>query len=218
MTPPPVSAIADVLALFGFDGWLTPPLAPVIASGTPVSGVAVTVELLAEPQGTGLSPLHELVSGDLGGQVLVIAGGVGIGGAVWGEIMSRAAHRQGAVAIALDGFARDRDAMAAEGLPVYATGLAVVGPAGKASVRSVGAPVTIDGTLVAPGDHIVVDSAGAVRLPAQHAPFVLEQAARYAAGENDVLRDLAAGKVLRDAYARKKTVVTALTNLAPVRH
>ncbi len=214
MALPPVSAIADVLALFGLDGWLTPPLAPVVGAPDPVAGPAVTVELRAEAKGTGLTPLHELVSSELGGSVLVIAGARPIGGAVWGEIMSRAAKRQGAVAVLLDGMARDRNAMIDEGLPVYASELAVVGPAGRATVVGVGRPVTIGGTLIAGDDTIVADSSGVVRIAAQHGAFILEQAARYAAGESLVLDDLAKGLVLREAYRHKKDVVAELTATA----
>ena len=211
MSIPPVSAIADVLALAGLDGWLTPPLLPVVAPAQPLMGMALTIELRAESPGSGLSPLHQLVSHDLRGHVVVIAGARGIGGAVWGEIMSRAAHQQGATAVLLDGIARDASAMADEGLPVYAAELAVVGPAGRASIRSTGEAVDIGGVSVVPGDAVVVDASGAVRVSAAQHDGVLDAARAYAAAEEKVMAALAAGEPLVEAYRFKKLVVAELT-------
>lgn len=211
---PPVSAIADVLALFGVDGWLTPPLVPVVAPAQPLIGRARTVELRAASPGTGLTPLHELVSSDLDEQVLVIAGARPIGGAIWGEIMSRAARRQGAVAVLLDGIARDAIAMRDEGLPVFAAELAVVGPAGRASIVAIDHAVTVGSTSVAPGDAVVVDSSGAVRVPADDAGRILDAARAYAEAEEQVMVALASGEPLLDAYRFKKAVVAELTAAA----
>jgi regulator of RNase E activity RraA len=211
VTIPPVSAIADVLALFGRDGWLTPPLVPVVAPGAPLIGRARTVALRAESPGSGLAPLHEIVSHDLRGEVLVLAGARPISGAIWGEIMSRAACSKGAVAVLLDGIARDAPAMSAEMLPVFAAALAVVGPAGRASIDAVGAPVEIDGVRITAGDTIVVDASGAVRIPADESTEVLEAARTYAGAEQQVLDALAAGEPLVEAYRFKKAVVSELT-------
>ncbi|MEO8692614.1 MAG: RraA family protein [Acidimicrobiales bacterium] len=211
MSIPPVSAIADVLALAGLDGWLTPPLLPIVAPPRPLMGSAVTIELRAESPGSGLSPLHDLVSHDLRDHVVVIAGARAIGGAVWGEIMSRAASQQGAIAVLLDGIARDAAAMAGEGLPVYAAELAVVGPAGRASIHRVGTAVDVGGVSVTPGDAVVVDASGAVRLATSTRDGVLDAARAYAAAEEQVLAALAAGEPLVEAYRFKKAVVNQLT-------
>jgi regulator of RNase E activity RraA len=208
---PPVSAIADVLALCGLDGWLTPPLSPIVPAAEPTMGVATTIELCAEPVGTGLSPLHQLVSHDLSGQVVVIAGARAIGGAIWGEIMSRAARGQRATAVLLDGIARDADAMLDEGLPVYAAELAVVGPAGRASMRGIGEAVRVNGVVIAAGDPVIVDASGAVRVPASECDRVLDAARTYAAAEEQVMVALAAGEPLVEAYRFKKQMVSELT-------
>jgi 4-hydroxy-4-methyl-2-oxoglutarate aldolase len=208
---PPVSAIADVLALCGLDGWLTPPLVPVVPATQPMMGSALTIELYADPVGTGLSPLHQLVSHELLGHVVVIAGARPIGGAIWGEIMSRAAHQQRATAVLLDGIARDANAMIDEGLPVYAAELAVVGPAGRASMRSIGEPVGVGGVVIAPGDPVIVDASGAVRVPVLDCDRVLDAARTYAAAEEQVMAALAAGAPLVEAYRFKKAMVGELT-------
>ncbi|MEZ5251855.1 MAG: hypothetical protein R2713_22420 [Ilumatobacteraceae bacterium] len=70
----PVSAVADVLALWGYDGWLTPPLAPVVRSASVVRGRALTVQVAAGDTGPGLAGIYDVLSGDLADRVVVIAG------------------------------------------------------------------------------------------------------------------------------------------------
>jgi 4-hydroxy-4-methyl-2-oxoglutarate aldolase len=207
---PPVSAIADVLALRGLGGWLTPPLRPIVAPAAPLAGRAVTVQLQATPAGRGLAEVQELLSSSLDGAVLVIAGAQSVGGAVWGEILSRAASRAGAVAVLVDGAVRDRPAMAVEALPVFAAGEAVVGPAGRVSVRAIGVPVHIGGFGVRPDDTVVVDATGVVRIPADRADDILGDARAYAEGEDRVLDGLANGHRLVDAYGAKQDAVDRL--------
>ena len=208
---PPVSAVADVLALRGLDGWLTPPLAPVVAAPQPVAGRALTLQLdVAENGRAGLGGLHELASRPLGGGVLVLAGGGCVDGAVWGEIMSRAARACGAVAVLVDGAVRDRVAMAREGLPVYAAGERVVGPRDLVRVRDEGQPVEVAGVRIAPGDLVVADENGVVRVPAERADEILEAAGTYAAGEARVLDALAEGERLVHGYRHKREVVAGI--------
>ncbi len=207
---PPVSAVADVLAMFGLDGWLTPPLAPVVAAVAPVAGPAITARLAGGSEGPGLGGLHALASRPSDGGVLVIAGARAVPGAVWGEIMSAAAQRQGATAVLVDGAVRDRPAMTAIGLPVYGAEERVVGPAGHGHLVAEGETVEVGGVLVAPGDTIVVDATGAVRVQAADADRVLEAARRYAAGEEQVLAALEQGEALLDAYRHKRNTVETL--------
>ena len=126
--------------------------------------------------------------------------------------MSRAAHQQGATAILLDGIARDATAMTEEGLPVYATELAVVGPMGRASIRSAGEVVEVGGVSAAPGDAVIVDASGATRVTAAEVDRVLDAASSYAAAEARVMAALAAGEPLVEAYRFKKVVVDEITS------
>jgi regulator of RNase E activity RraA len=218
----PVSAIADVLALWGMDGWLTPPLTPVVAASTVVSGRALTVQLAHDTSGPGLSPIYDVLSADLRDRVVVIAGARPVPGAVFGEILAGAAHQQGAVGVLVDGWVRDRDDMDAIGLPVLAAGERVVGPNGTAHLLSVGETVSIesfgdrdgDGVSVATDDVIVIDPSGCVRIPAARADDVLDAAARYAAAEVLVAEALVAGEPLAAAYRHKRAMLAELTELA----
>jgi 4-hydroxy-4-methyl-2-oxoglutarate aldolase len=209
-TPPPVSAIADVLALWGLDGWLTPPLVPIVAPTSAVSGRALTIQLRHAPTGPGLGAIYDVLSGDLTGRVVVLAGARPVPGAVFGEILAFAAHGRGAAGALVDGAVRDQPEMAAIGLPVCAASTCVVGPNGTAHLDSVDETVTVGAAVLDPNDLVVIDPSGAVRIPADRAHDVCDAAIRYAAAETLVVDALAAGETLAEAYRYKRAVLAEL--------
>lgn len=207
---PPVSAIADILVLWGMHGWLTPPLRPVVPALVPVLGVVSTISIIAAPFGPGLGRVYETLSTDLTGRFVVVGGAGAIAGAVWGEIMSTAASSHGATGVLIDGSVRDQRNMAATGLPIYAADQRVVGPNGTAHAIEIDATVTIGGVSISNGDYVVADETGCVRIPHAALDEVLEAAGRYVAAEDRVLESLHAGEPLTVAYLHKKAVVDAL--------
>lgn len=205
---PPVSAVADVLALWGLDGWLTPPLMPVVAPEAPLAGPALTVRL--GPGSGGLGPLYEVLSKRQPDAVMVVAAATVIG-AAWGEILATAAKSAGLAAAVIDGATRDHGALSAIGVPTYSHATAVVGPNGNACVLDIGGITDVAGVAVAAGDLMVADADGCVRIPAASAGAVLDAARQYAAAEAQVLEALAAGTPLAEAYAIKRQAVQRLT-------
>ncbi|MEX0846793.1 MAG: RraA family protein [Ilumatobacteraceae bacterium] len=210
MTIPAVSAIADVLALWDDDGWLTPPLRPVVGAPEPIIGRALTVSINAAPQGEGFGAMYDVLSNDLSGRVVVVAGAEGLPGAMFGEILCTAAKQQGVAGVLVHGWVRDRPDLERLGVPVYASGEQVAGPNGWAQVRGVEIDVRVADTAVASTDHIVADITGVVRVRDGHLDEVLDAARRYAAGEALVAEALAAGEPLSSAYRHKKAVVDEL--------
>ena len=204
------SAIADVLALRGQGGWLTPPLSAVVPATCRASAEVVTVQIERRDVGADFKPMYEVLSQDHRGKVLVIAGALDVGGAIWGEILTVAAMQAGFVAVAVDGFVRDIPAMTALAFPVYASGSAVVGPQGRAHVASIGATVTVGGFEVASGDHVVLDDAGCVRIKSSEIDDVLRAATAYEEAEEKVLTALASGERLSSAYRHKADAVARL--------
>ena len=206
---PPVSAVADVLALWGRDGWLTPPLEPIVVPQEPLIGAVRTVALAAAPNGSGLTDLYALLDGDLAGSIVVIGADVAVRGAVFGEILASAAQRAGAIAVLVDGAVRDVAEIAALGLPVFASGRRVVGPNGTAHVIAIDGGLTVGCASVGAVDHVVVDASGCVRIAGDPIE-VLDAARHYAAAEAQVLDALRAGAELSDAYLIKKSAVDDL--------
>ncbi len=213
----PVSAVADVLALWELDGWLTPPLRPIVRAPAPVSGRALTVQVTAGASGPGFAGIYDVLSGDLDGRVVVIAGAQGVAGAIFGEILAGAAHGRSAVGVLVDGWVRDRSDMCAIGLPVLAVGERVVGPNGTAQLGDVGVRVVVDHVSIDNDDVVVIDESGCVRIPIDVAEPVLEGARRYAAAESLVAAALAEGEPLTSAYRHKKAVVAELSVSRPDR-
>lgn len=207
---PTVSALADAAILRGDDGWLTPPLQPVVAPATTTMGRVRTVQLMAADTGPGMTAAFELLSSDLTDQVIVWTGVADLPCATWGEILSRAAHGRGARAVLVDGAVRDVDDMRSIGLPVYARGTAVVGPNGTVHATGVDVPVKVGGVVITPGDTVVVDSSGCMRLVAERADDLLVAGSAYAAGETALVSALIAGETLDTAYLHKKRAVDAL--------
>jgi regulator of RNase E activity RraA len=206
---PPVSAIADVLALWELDGWLTPPLMPFVTPSEPVIGSVRTIAI--EPgTSNGLGDLYDLLSHDLAGSIVVMAGGYLVQGCMWGEILSTAASSRGAAGVLVDGSVRDLPAASDVGLPLYARAQGIVGPAGRAHVVGVDEAIAVQGVDLIAGDVVVLDATGCVRIPLPVKDEVLDGARRYAAAEEDVVRSLADGVPLTRAYLAKKSVVTEL--------
>lgn len=210
LATPPVSAIADVAALAGVHGWLTPPLRPVVPASEPRRGRVRTLRFQVGDEGPGLGAVYELLSSDLSGAVLVFAGVEHLGGAIWGEILSQAASARGAVGVLVDGAVRDVEEMARIGLPVYARSTCVVGPNGRAHAVQLDGAVAIDGVRISAQDSVALDASGCVRLEAAREWELLDAARRYAAGEERVVQALQDGTLLREAYLHKRAVVEEL--------
>lgn len=207
---PPTTTLADVMLLHGMPGCLTPPLRTMLAPSRPVCGRAVTVEMAPGGVDGGFDALYDLLSADLAGSVIVVAGMRDVAGAVWGQILSRAAHVRGAVAVLVDGAVRDVSLLDSERLPVWAASEHTAGAPGQAHVVATRGTVRVGDVAIADQDLVVADAAGAVRLPAAHAETLLGCAHDLAAAEERVLEDLAGGLRLTDAYHHKKTAQTAI--------
>lgn len=207
---PPVSAVADVLALWGYDGWLTPPLTPVVAAGQPQIARARVVRVEPTSARAGIAPLYELLSSPLDGCALVLVGADGVAGAMWGEIMATAADNSRLAGALVDGAVRDLPEITAIAVPTYARRRCVVGPNGHAQVAAIDEPGSIDGVTIASGDQIVMDANGCVRIEAALADRVLEAARRYAAAEASVVQAQREGETLAVAYRHKKAIVEEL--------
>jgi len=218
---PPVSAIADVLALIGRSGWLTPPLQPIIGCSVPTSAIVRTFRLEMGNDGPGLSPLFEALSSDLTGCCLLLDA-QRVHGAVWGEILATAAHNCGASVVLVCGSVRDKVQVSKIGLPLYAIREIVVGPAGRAHVQEMGGPITIAAsisgtvseqvfnTTVDNGDAVVCDESGCVTIPRAISEHILDAARRYAEAELETVRSLLQRDPLTLAYLHKKKFVQSI--------
>jgi 4-hydroxy-4-methyl-2-oxoglutarate aldolase len=98
------------------------------------------------------------------GSVLVVSADNFIAG-YWGEVLTVAAEAAGVAGLVIDGGVRDVSALARRGFPAFARGITVRGTV-KASVASVGKPISLTGVPVAAGDAVVADEDGVIVIPA----------------------------------------------------
>jgi 4-hydroxy-4-methyl-2-oxoglutarate aldolase len=131
------------------------------------------------------------------GDVIVAANDSYTGTAVMGDLVAGMMRNKGVAAFVTDGLARDRAGIVATGLPVFATGIMPASPAANGP-GVVGAPVTIGGQHVRPGDIIVGDADGVVVVPLEAAERVLERLAAVRAAEAKAIAAVEAGATATD--------------------
>lgn len=126
------------------------------------------------------------------GSVLIVSCGGFVAG-YWGEVLTAAAEAAGIVGLVIDGGVRDTAALAARAFPTFARGISVKGTI-KSSVPSVGLPIDLAGTPVAPGDLVVADDDGVVILPADQAADIVKRGRARADKETVMMAELRDGK------------------------
>lgn len=126
------------------------------------------------------------------GDVIVVANDAYAGTAVVGDIVAGMMCNKGVAAFVTDGLARDRAGIVATGLPLFAAGVIPASPAANGPAV-VGAPITLGGQHVRPGDIVVGDADGVVIVPLDRAEAVLERLAAVRAAEEQAIAAVAAG-------------------------
>lgn len=143
-------------------------LRPFHAGGVLV-GSALTVKTRAGDNKT----IHEAMAAAQAGDVLVVDGEGDVSRALVGEIMMEMAIAKGVAGFVIDGAIRDSAAFAASSFPCFARSVTYRGPY-KEGPGTIGAPVSIGGWVVKPGDIVVGDADGVVTFdPGQAEELIL---------------------------------------------
>lgn len=171
------ASLADAVEQQGRRGYLDGRITAVLPGAGRLVGPAVTV--LEEPAADAGAPTHALqaIDDSPAGSVLCIAAG-GADVAVFGGLMAAGAVVNKLAGAVLDAAVRDVEEISRDyaELPVYATGSVPATTVGRVRTISFNEPVELGGVKVAPGDLIIADRDGAVRVPADLVPAVLEAA------------------------------------------
>ncbi|WP_144671523.1 methyltransferase [Arthrobacter sp. U41] len=109
------------------------------------------------------------------GDVIVVCGGGDESRALLGELIGERAINLGIAGFALDGAARDAEALGEIGMPVFARAITPAGPYKNGPSR-LGTPISFGGVPVLPGDIIIGDSDGIVVIPREQAASVADAA------------------------------------------
>jgi 4-hydroxy-4-methyl-2-oxoglutarate aldolase len=120
--------------------------------------------------------------------------------APWGQLVTNAALLRGAVGCICDSNVRDCFQIIKLGFPVFCAGIRPADSKGRARVEAIDEPVVCGEVTVKPGDLIVADFDGVVVVPRAIENRVIEFARQKVEGESKTLRDLMAGRRLRDVY------------------
>ncbi|HVY05556.1 MAG TPA: RraA family protein [Burkholderiales bacterium] len=161
-------------------------------SGGKLCGPAITVRTAP---GDNLL-IHKAIDMAQPGDIIVVDGGGALDAALIGDIMTSYAVSRGVGGFVIDGAVRDTEELAARDLPVYARGISPRGPT-REGPGEINVAISIDGTVVNPGDIVVGDADGLVFIPPSQAEALLKAVAALLAKEKALLDAIAAGKADR---------------------
>ena len=164
-----------------------------IAPGTRICGQARTVNAMAGDNGI----IHAAIPHLRPGEILVV-NGLGVEDvAIWGEVMTHAALKQGIAGLVVDGAVRDVAATCQLGFPVFCRAVVPRGPH-KGFGGTIDGAISCGGVTVSPGDLVIGDDDGVAVVPLAEVGAV-EAAAREAQKrESAWLEEIAEGKTTRE--------------------
>lgn len=179
--------ISDALRSLGRDPrglWGIRPASPTHAR---FAGPAVTVTFDHE---RGQSQHHDFFGHVTPGSVVLVTSSIETEWSLWGGKRSAQAIKHGAVATVVDGWYRDVEEHRQLAYPVHGRGSVVCGSGGLLVATSVNVPVQIGSSEVCPGDFLVGDESGVIRVPRGDVQRTLEAAAQIEASEREFFTDL----------------------------
>lgn len=120
----------------------------------------------------------------------------------WGSLLSNAAVARGARGAIIDGFVRDAKRIIELGFPVFSTGMFPLDSKGRGYLVSYDRPIECGGVYMTSGDLIFGDYDGVVVIPHEAEEQVIAKALEKAEKEELFLKELRAGRHLKDIYAK----------------
>lgn len=193
------ATLSDALDRLGLDGSLFG-IVP-LTDGQRFQGRAYTVKYVpAGPQpGTVGDYLDEVEPGE----VVVLDNDGRMDATVWGDILTAMAHTKGVAATVIDGVNRDVAKALELGYPIYSRGRYMRTGKDRVEVLAEKVPVSIGGVKICPGDLLIGDDDGVVRVPQDFEQAVLALAAEIDEREDAILAAVLAGASITEARAQQ---------------
>jgi 4-hydroxy-4-methyl-2-oxoglutarate aldolase len=186
--------VATVHEAMGRVGSLGPDLRP-IQQGLTIAGRAVTA--LCWP-GDNLM-IHAAVEQCSEGDILVVATAAPSTHGMFGDLFATALAHRGVLGVVIDAGVRDTATLREMGFGAWSRHVSAEGTV-KATAGSVNLPVVIAGQLIEPGDVIVADDDGVVRVPRAGAGRAADAAQARAAKEEATRAAFEEGELGLDRY------------------
>lgn len=195
--PLSTATLSDALDRLGRDGSMAGILP--LTNGQRFRGRAYTVKYVpaGHPPGTVGDYLDQVEPGE----VVVLDNDGRLDATVWGDILTALAHTKGIAATVINGVNRDVAKALELGYPIYSRGRHMRTGKDRVEVLAEQGPVNIAGVKVNPGDLIVGDDDGIVRIPRDIEDEVLRLAAEIDERENAILAAVLSGSTLAEARA-----------------
>lgn len=186
--------VATVHEAIGRNGYLGPAIRP-NQQGTRIAGIALTV--LCWP-GDNLM-IHAAVEQCQAGDVLVVTTTSPCSDGMFGELLATSLAARGVRGIVIEAGVRDVAALRAMRFPAWSAAVSAQGTV-KETPGAVNVPVCVGGQVVRPGDAIIADDDGVVRVPRAEVGRAAEAARSRAAREEQTRKALAGGQLGLDLY------------------
>jgi 3-hexulose-6-phosphate synthase/6-phospho-3-hexuloisomerase len=180
-----------------------------LKAGTRIVGRAYTVRTYP---GDWAKPVEAIEQCEPGDVIIIDAGGVGP--AVWGELASESCLQKGVTGVIIHGGIRDVDAINDMDFPAYATVKTPTAGEPK-GFGELGLTIRIHGVAIQPGDWIVADDSGIVRVPKGKAVEVANRAMDVLERENRLREEIRRQSTLSevtDLVRWEKQIVEGLDN------
>ena len=192
--------VATVYEASGREGLIDIPLIQLI----PNSRVAGPARTALCGQDDNLMA-HAVIEHIQSGEVLVLSMPEPAPVALVGELLATQVKVRGAAGILVDGSVRDVSELIELGLPVWGHFIRVRG-ATKTKIGELNRTVTVGGTDIAPGDIVVMDVDGGVRVKRERVEEVLKASEERLAREDALRKKLLAGQISYDLHGLRDYV------------
>jgi 4-hydroxy-4-methyl-2-oxoglutarate aldolase len=192
--------VATVYEAAGRKGLIDVPLVQIVP-GSRVAGPARTVRC---GQGDNLM-VHAVLDQVQPGEVLVLTMPEPEPVALVGELLATQAQAHQVAGLLIDASVRDAQELQELGLPIWARWIRVRG-ATKTQVGTINEPVEVGGSVINPGDIVVLDADGAVVIAVEQAAQVLEASEARQKREDGLRKKLQVGELSYDLHGLRSLV------------
>ena len=191
-------AVSDALDKHGLAGAVTG--ISQLSTSRRIAGRILTVKLGVGEPPPG-KPRHvstTAIETALPGDIIVIEQHSGVNAASWGGILTLGAKLRGVAGAIADGPVRDIDESRQLDFPVFGTSVTTFTARGRIVELATGAPITVKGVQVKPGDYVIADASGVVFIAAENIERVLATAEDIFAREAAMAQALREGKPITE--------------------